>query len=92
MSELFKSFVDGDRRTVVKTFKRGDRLYFVGKKMVVVQADCKIKVTEQWNYVQDRWDPVSYDLEGAVSLFAPSPKEPLPEAKTVKRPWYRFLF
>ncbi len=74
MSALYERFRDGDRRTRVQRFEKGERV-LIGDTMFVFRTDVKVPVYEQYVISLDRWTKVEFEeaLKRAVDVSRPLP-------------------
>lgn len=100
MAALYDSFKNGDLRTIVKRFNKGDELRMVSG-VIVLKANVKMKVTEEYNASLNVWMPKKYFLNDMVEVTYEDDRPP-PTSMPVAGPgkpagpfnesWWKRLF
>ncbi len=78
MSNLYEKISPGDRRTIVKKFPKGEKLYFSDKSAIVLKAHVAMKVVQEYDPLVGRgdWVDKSYMLESMVEIDNPYERPP----------------
>lgn len=97
--KLYEKVMHGDRRTVVKKYRKGEVLQGPGQpgsSAYVVKADIAMKVTEEFNAHFGKWYDKIYHLDEAVETdLRPEPTTmpgPLEPVEVPKKTWFDYLF
>lgn len=86
MSNLFEKLTDGDRRTIIRRYDKGDS-YQIGKSTVRFKTAVKVRVTQEWSHHYQTWLDAEIDYASAVEC-TPTQKK-LPEARIEQSFWRR---
>lgn len=66
--KLYDRFTHGDKKTIVREYKKGQRIYFADKSTLIFKSRVKVKVTQSWNNDKEKWEDSSHDLDSLVEL------------------------
>lgn len=86
MSQLYEKITHGDRRTIVRRYKRGTRLMAPGPATLVLKANVALKVTQEYDANHLAWLDVIVHTEsmvetGVVASAEDEKQAPLPKAE-----------
>ena len=99
MTQLYDKITHGDRRTIVRKYKKGTKLTVPGPATIILKANVALKVTQEYDANHLMWMDVIIHVQGMVETNAPprpvedEKQAPLPKAETLMSPsWFERFF
>lgn len=70
MPHLYEKISQGDRRTVVRKYRKGTQMTVPGPATIVLKADVALKVTQEYDATLRTWVDVHVDFTSMVEVPA----------------------
>ena len=93
MTQLYDKITHGDRKTIVRKYKKGTKLTVPGPDTIILKANVALKVTQEYDANHQMWIDVIIHTQGMVETNGASPapvedekQAPLPKAEALAPP------